>query len=134
MVYPIFTKEGGDITVSVLLRLYSLSFEQAKIPVIQESSCNTNSQKEYKSHSPIPLLSVISKIFVKQTIFKYVYNFVKNNFILSLIQSGFQKGKSTVTQILEIYNKCCQSVDENKEIGVVFIDISKVFDKFCTAV
>ena len=49
--------------------------------------------------------------------------------ILSLFQSGFQGGKSTVTQLLEICNKFCQAVDENKEIWVVFLDISKTFNK-----
>ena len=55
--------------------------------------------------------------------------FFRDNCILSLFHSGFQEGKSTVTQLLEIYPKFYQAVDENKEIRVVFLDIVKAFNK-----
>ncbi len=61
--------------------------------------------------------------------FKYVYNFFKENFVLSVFQSGFQSGMSTVTQLLEIYHKFCEAVENGKEIRVIFLDISKAFDK-----
>ena len=70
----------------------------------------------------------MSKIFEK-IVFKYVYNYFKENFILSIFQSGFQSGKSTTTQLIEVYHKFCQSVDEGKEIRVVFLDIKKAFDR-----
>ena len=36
---------------------------------------------------------------------------------------------STVTQLLEVYHEFCKAVDNGKEIRVVFLDISKAFDK-----
>ena len=44
-------------------------------------------------------------------------------------QSGFQSGKSTTTQLLELYHQFCKAVDNGKEIRVVFLDIRKAFDK-----
>ena len=64
----------------------------------------------------------------ERIIFKYVNNVFRENFVLSIFQSGFQEGKSTVTQLLEIYHKLCLTVDENIEVRVVFVDISKAFD------
>ena len=58
-----------------------------------------------------------------------MYNYFKDNFILSIFQSGFQSGKSTVTQLIEVYHYFCKAVDEGKEIRVIFLDISKAFDK-----
>ena len=52
-----------------------------------------------------------------------------DNFILNAHQSGFQKGKSTITQLIEVYHQFCQAVDTNKEMRIVFLDISKAFDK-----
>lgn len=52
-----------------------------------------------------------------------------DNFILNAHQSGFQKGKSTITQLIEVYHQFCQAVDTNKEMRKVFLDISKAFDK-----
>ena len=61
--------------------------------------------------------------------FKYVYNFFKEHFIISTFQSVFLPGMSTVTQLIEVYHSFCKAVDEGKEIRVVFLDISKAFDK-----
>ena len=36
---------------------------------------------------------------------------------------------STVTQLLEVYHHFCSAVDEGKEIRVVFLDITKAFDR-----
>ena len=37
---------------------------------------------------------------------------------------------STLTQLIEVYHPSCKAVDEGKEICMVFLDISKAFDKF----
>ena len=58
-----------------------------------------------------------------------MYNYFRENYILSIYQSGFQPGMSTITQLLEVYHKFCQAVDSGKEIRVVFLDIQKAFDK-----
>ena len=50
-------------------------------------------------------------------------------FIISIYQSGFLPDLSAVTQLVEVYHSFCKVVDEGKEIRVVFIDISKAFDK-----
>jgi len=54
---------------------------------------------------------------------------LKDNYILSDFQSGFQPGRSSVTQLVEIYHKFCKAVDSGREIRAVFLDISKAFDR-----
>ena len=66
---------------------------------------------------------------LERIVYKYVYNYFKDNFVISLFQSGFLPGMSTVTQLLEVYHYFCKSVDEGKEIRVTFLDISKAFDR-----
>ena len=44
-------------------------------------------------------------------------------------QSGFVPGDSTTNQLLDIYNTFCKALDEGKEIGAVFCDVSKAFDR-----
>ena len=89
-------------------------------------------KKEAKSvinnYRPVSLLSSVGKI-MERIIFKYVYNYFRENFVISAVQSGFLPGKSTVTQLLEVYHEFCKAVDDGKEIRVVFLDISKAFDK-----
>ena len=58
-----------------------------------------------------------------------MYNHFRDNFLISLLQSGFLPGSSTITQLLKLYNKFCTAVSQNKEIQIVFLDISKAFDR-----
>ena len=71
---------------------------------------------------------MVSKIF-ERVVFKCVFKYFHENFILTIYQSAFLPGRSTVTQLLEVYHQFCQAADSNKEIRVVFLDISKAFDK-----
>ena len=130
---PVFIKEGGNVLHTVLLRFYSLSIELGKFPASFKKADVVPIHKKdlktlVKNYRPISLLSTLSKIFEK-IVFKYVYNYFRDNFILSIYQSGFQPGMSTVTQLIEVYHKFCEAVDKGKEIRVVFLDIQKAFDK-----
>ena len=49
--------------------------------------------------------------------------------MISVWQSGFLPGVSTVTQLIEIYDHFCKAVSQGKDIRVVFLDISKAFDR-----
>ena len=80
------------------------------------------------NYRPISLLSIIGKL-LERIVFKYVFNYFKANFIINCYQSGFQSGKSTVTQLIEIYHQFCSAVDNQKEIRIIFLDIRKAFDK-----
>ena len=81
-----------------------------------------------ENYRPISLISSVGKTFEK-AIFKHVHNFLLDNQIITPLQSGFNHGDSTVNQLLDIYNTFCRAVDEGREVGAVFCDISKTFDK-----
>jgi hypothetical protein len=49
--------------------------------------------------------------------------------MISVWQSGFLPGVSTITQLVEIYDQFCHAVSHGKDIRVVFLDISKAFDR-----
>ncbi|MCP3901151.1 MAG: reverse transcriptase family protein, partial [Desulfobacteraceae bacterium] len=130
---PIFIKEGSNKLIWALQKLFQLSISKAMVPdSFKKANVVPIHKKQHKTlvenYRPISLLSILSKIFEK-IVFKYLFNYFKDNFILSLFQSGFQPGISTVTQLLEVYHHFCKAVDDNKEIRVVFLDISKAFDR-----
>ena len=78
------------------------------------------------SHGPISLLSAVSKV-MERIVIKFLYNHLKNNFVISENQSGFQPGQSIMKQLIKIYHEFCKSLEKGKEIRVVFLDISKAF-------
>ena len=49
------------------------------------------------NYRPISLLNSVAKLFVK-LVFKYLYNHLQENKMLSSLQSGFIPGDSTVNQ------------------------------------
>ena len=62
-------------------------------------------------------------------VFKHLYNHLNENHILSPLQSGFISGDSTTNQLTYLYNFLTQALDSEKEVRVVFCDISKAFDR-----
>ena len=75
-------------------------------------------KKGYRSipsnYRPISLLNSESKLF-KRLVFKYLYNHLRDNNLLSSLQSGFIPGDSTVNQLTYLYNTFCQALDSGKE-------------------
>ena len=86
----------------------------------------------YKSspsnYRPISLLSCIGKV-MERAVYKYTYNFIFEHSLLYAYQSGFIRGHSTVYQLLEMYHRVCQNLDERLSTILIFCDISKAFDR-----
>jgi hypothetical protein len=45
------------------------------------------------------------------------------------MQHGFIRGKSTTTQLLEVYHEILESVASGNEVDAIYLDFSKAFDK-----
>ena len=66
---------------------------------------------------------------IERLIFRHLYNHLRDNNIISSLQSGFIPGDSTVNQLTNLYNVFCKELDSGKETRAVFCDISKSFDR-----
>ena len=80
------------------------------------------------NYRPISLLNAEDKVF-ERLIFKYLFNHLQDNNLLSSLQSGFIPGDSTINQLTFLYNTFYQALDAGKEVRAVFCDISKAFDR-----
>ena len=80
------------------------------------------------NYRPVSLLSVVGKCFEK-CVFKYLFNHIRDNYLLSKFLSGFQPGDGTVRQLVHIYHILSRALDEKKKVRIVFGDISKAFDR-----
>ncbi|MCG7879453.1 MAG: reverse transcriptase domain-containing protein [Candidatus Thiodiazotropha taylori] len=100
------------------------SYKQANVcPVPKKDDLSVVS-----NHRPISLLNSEEKV-LERLVFKHFYNHLRDNSILSSLQSGFIPGDSTINQLTYLYNVFCQALDEGKEVRAVFCDISKAFDR-----
>lgn len=80
------------------------------------------------NYRPISVTSCLGKILEK-IIFKYLFNYLEENKILTNYQSGFRPRDSTVNQLLELYQIIVENLDKGLELKFIFCDISKAFDK-----
>ncbi|CAB4043417.1 Hypothetical predicted protein, partial [Paramuricea clavata] len=77
------------------------------------------------NYRPISLLSVVEKV-VERCVFDKFFPFIASR--VYHLQHGFMKGRSTVTQLLEIVHLLTKSIDEKGQTDIAFLDFSKAFD------
>ena len=82
------------------------------------------------TYRPISLLPIFGKLYEK-IIFDSVYSHIRQNGLLTLHQSGFQPGDSTINQLLSITHQIYCTFDNvpSLETCAVFLDLSKAFDR-----
>ena len=112
---------------------FNLSFSTSKVPKIWKEANVTpvfkkDDPTDCKNYRPISLLSAVGKVMEK-IVHKHVFNFFKDNNVITSLQSGFVPGDSTVNQLLDIYNTFCKALDNGLEVRAIFCDISKAFDR-----
>ncbi len=80
------------------------------------------------NHRPISLLPVISKVF-ERVVFRHLFAYLDNHSLLTWRNSGFKPLDSTVNQLIFLTHKIQEALDKGKDVVMVFLDISKAFDK-----
>ena len=85
-----------------------------------------NDPSDVSNYRPISLLSTVSKV-LENIVHKYLFNFFRDNDVITAFQSGFVPGDSTVNQLIDIYNTFCKALDGGKEVRTIFCDICKAF-------
>ncbi len=79
-----------------------------------------------EDYRPISLLSIISKVLER-----CVFNNIKYHVYeqISPYQNGFMPGKSCITQLVDVFERIGRELDRGKQIDVLYLDMSKAFDK-----
>ena len=116
-----------------LCDLFNFSLRNGKVPIIWKQANispihKKNDQSDVSNYRPISLLSTVGKALEK-LVHKHIFNFFRDNHVITTLQSGFVPGDSTVNQLIDIYNTFCRALDEGKEVRAIFCDISKAFDR-----
>ena len=86
---------------------------------------NANTKNNFR---PISLLSAISKV-MERIVFSAMYEYFMENDLLISENSGFKKGDGTINQLLYIVHNIYKGLDKRNDVCMVFLDISKAFDK-----
>ena len=82
------------------------------------------------NYRPISLLPIFAKMF-ERIVFKNLFNYLKENDLITKNQSGFTPGDSGTNQLLSLVHDIHLAFDDNSclEVRSVYLDMSKAFDK-----
>ena len=97
----------------------------------EKGKCCTYIQKNYKqgieNYQPVSLLPICSKIF--ELLIYDLYFLICWKITSSENQSGFKPSDSCINEFRAIIHETYSSFDDNKEERVIFLDISRAFEK-----
>ena len=84
-----------------------------------------DSKRVINNYRPISLLPIFAKIF-ENILFLKMYNHFTSNNLITKNQSGFRPNDSVTNQLICLVDF---SLDVSLDVGSVFLDMSKSFDK-----
>ena len=87
--------------------------------------------KKGKKDRPVSLLPVTISRVQERCLLTCLVPHVQE--VLYSYQHGFLKGKSCVTQLLEVFQEIGCSLDRGFESDIIYVDFAKAFDSVCPA-
>ena len=82
---------------------------------------------EARNYRPFSLLSNIGKVFEK-VMFERLMSFFKTYSIITDMQNGFIRSKSTIRAVYQAIKKVLNSVNNKNQTLLMCMDLSKAFD------
>ena len=125
-------KACGDILVRPLYHVFNLCIELGKFPKIWKEAKVTplyksGSHTDPDNYRPISVLPIFSKL-LERLIHNQMSNCLTESGALCEQQSGFRKGHSTTTCLVEFLDHVYTNMDNGNICGVLFLDLRKAFD------
>ena len=81
----------------------------------------------FTNYKPVSVFLAFSKI-LERIFYNRLINFLNKFNILSNNQYGFRKNHSTAYELIQLYDKLSDAIDQAKVTLGLFIDLSKAFD------
>ena len=134
-IYPIFLQNMGTLATSKLLELINCSWQSSEVPQSWRDSITIPIPKpgkppdEISSFRPIALTSCASKC-MERMIATRCYHHLEANNLLSPLQAGFRKCRSTEDQVIAITQTISDGLQKkpSERSILVTLDYSKAFD------
>ena len=125
-------KIGADIIAAPVHHLVTLSIMQKKFPTAWKHAKILPLHKklsilERKNYRPVSILSPLSKV-LERAIYDQVYRYFSVNKIFHPNVMGYRKNRSTLSAVLQMYDRWVRGASEGKVSGIVLLDLSAAFD------
>ncbi len=82
------------------------------------------------NYRPVSITSSVCRVF-ERILYEHLMYYIRMHRLISDEQFGFLKRRSTELQLLLCVDAWSKSLDENRSIDTVYIDLAKAFDTVC---
>ena len=125
-------KDTLPLIMKPLCHVLNLSLAQGTIPDAWKLArvspiFKGGDQTDPQNYRPISVLSVLSKV-LERLVFNQLYNYLKENNLLSDSQFGFRPNFSTCLALITITEHIRKALDEGCAVGFITLDLKKAFD------
>ena len=125
-------KIGAEVLVVPLTWMINTSITTGKFPEKWKISkiiplFKKGNRKIKKNYRPVALLAVAGMVLEKIVALQIEEFFEKNN-LFGAFQFGFRKGKSTISELLTLFDTLLDAKQDKKEIMLIMYDLSSAFD------
>ena len=126
----------GNFVLDGLRHVIEKSIDKSKYPNTWKLSkvktiFKKGSQLDRGNYRPISLLSIPGKVPENIIADEIDRHFLQNPGIYNEHQWGFKKGRSQELLMLHLTETWKEALDQEKTVGVLFIDFKKAFDSVC---
>ena len=134
-IHPRVLKELSIHLAPVLTDLFQRSLDSGQVPDDWKEANVAPAFKKgekYKAsnYRPISLTSVVCKL-LEHIVASNMMAHLDNNHILYDLQHGFRAKRSTVTQLISLYDDLVSTRLNKVQTDVIIMDFAKAFDKVC---
>lgn len=128
-----FFRRYAECVRKYLLLIYIKSLDTCDVPrdwkIAKVVPIHKSGNEAHLSNfKPISLTYTACKI-MENIVLKHILAFVEANNQINKTQHGFQKGRSTTTQLLETFHDLARTVDKRGQADIIFLDLPKAFDR-----
>ena len=129
---PLILKTASSALAYPLSIIFNLSMRNSAVPTDWKRALITPIFKKGNkalpgNYRPVSLTCIVCKVMEKMIKLKIVQHLEKGN-LISPHQHGFVKGRSCITQLLEVLDIWTEVLDEGGSIDVIYMDFQKAFD------
>ena len=125
-------KLGGDVLKVPLTYIVNTSIKNSEYPAYWKISkmialYKKGSRYEMKNYRPLSLLCVAGMI-LERVVAIQIEDYFESNNLLGPFQFGFRKYKSTISELLTLFDSLLEGKENRKEIMVILYNLSAAFD------
>ena len=130
--HPMVLREAANEVVKSLTTIFQQSILQGELPNDWKKANISPFHKkgpkdEAGNYRPVSLTSVVCKL-LEHIVKEQIVAFLNEGHIVSRKQHGFVKGRSCLTNLLEVFEHWTSCSDEGYGVDVVYLDYRKAFD------